>query len=103
LQSGTTTVKGKSISRKIKLEDPTRKIRRADFIIDLKNYKRQYVADINTHKQKEVWVNCFCSTRENNDWKSAVVLVRDGGICYFHLKIIIEQKSYYEFTVNSRA
>lgn len=88
---------------KTKAEDPTATLRREDYIIDLKKYKRQYVACLNTKKQKVVWVNCFCSSRDNDDWKSEVLLVRDGGICYFNLKIIIEQKTYYEFMVNSRA
>lgn len=89
--------------KKIRLEDPTTTIKREDFFIDLKNYKRQYVAHINVKKQKEVWVNCFCSHEGNDEWKSKIIEVRDGGKCYFNLKIIIVQKSYYEFMVNGIA
>jgi hypothetical protein len=96
-------VETQKFMQKIRKEDPTRTLRREDFIIDLKNYKRQYVSYINKKKQKEVWVNCFCSNRDNDEWKSKIIEVRDGGKCYFNLKIVIEQKSYYEFMVNSRA
>ncbi|TDO20945.1 hypothetical protein [Pedobacter duraquae] len=89
--------------KKIRLEDPKTTIKREDLFIDLKNYKRQYVAHINAKKQKEVWVNCFCSNEGNDEWKSKIIEVRDGGKCYFNLRIIIEQKSYYEFMVNGKA
>lgn len=71
--------------------------------IDLKNYKRQYVAYINSKKQKEVWVNCFCQNSDNDEWKSKIIEVSDGGNCFFNLKIIINQKIYTEFSVNGRA
>lgn len=76
---------------------------RVNTIIDLKNYKRQYVAYTNSKKQKEVWVNCFCQNSDNDEWKSKIIEVRDGGNCYFNLKIIINQKIYTEFSVNGRA
>lgn len=71
--------------------------------IDLKNYKRQYVAYTNSKKQKEVWVNCFCQNGDNDEWKSEIIEVRDGGNCYFNLKVIISQKIYIEFSVNGIA
>lgn len=86
--------------QKVRLEDTTTTIKREDFFIDLKNYKRQYVAYINAKRQKEVWVNCFCSNEGNDEWKSKIIEVRDGGKCYFNLRIIVEQKRYYEFIVN---
>jgi len=89
--------------QKVKIEDPTSTRKREDYLIDMKNYKRQYVAYLNTKKQKEVWVNCFCSNPDNDEWKSEIVEVRDGGNCYFNLKVNIKQKSYYEFIVNGRA
>jgi hypothetical protein len=89
--------------RRIRKEDPTRTLRREDLVIDLKNYKRQYVAHINSKKQKEVWVNCYCSNRDSDEWKFKPVLVSDGGKCYFNLKVMPDQKTYFEFSVNGRA
>jgi hypothetical protein len=89
--------------KKLKIEDPTTTLRLDDLVIDLKNYKRQYVAYLNSKKQKEVWVNCFCSNRDSPEWKFKRVQVEDGGKCYFNLKIMLEQKTYSEFSVNGRA
>ena len=68
------------------------------FIIRSDEYRRQYVAVINSEGEKEVWVNCFCSDDKN--WKTAKVDVDDGGNCYFNFKINIQHGKLYEFRVN---
>lgn len=75
---------------------------RKDFVIDLTNYKRQYVIVTTPNKDKQVWINCFCST-DGNSWKKAIVRVRDGGNCYFNLKVNLTRKRYYDLTVNGEA
>ena len=87
---------------KINKEHPEYKFNKLDFVIDLKRYKRQYVAVINEKGEKEVWVNCFCSNSEN-DWKKRIVYVFDGGNCYFSLKINMTKKKYYDLMVNGVA
>ena len=89
--------------KKMKIEDPTLTLRVEDFMIDIRNYKRQYIAYINSKNEKEVWVNCFCETWDNDVWKFKIVEVRDGGNCYFNLKINLEQKAYFEFCLNGTA
>lgn len=81
---------------------PNLPIKKKNFIIDLKNYQRQYVAVKNVHGEKEVWVNCFCATSDDV-WKTDVVNVSDGGNCFFVLKINIDTKKYYDFMVNGDA
>jgi hypothetical protein len=49
-----------------KTRDPSFKININHFIIDLKKYKRQYIAVTNSKGEKEVWVNCFCNTWRKN-------------------------------------
>lgn len=78
------------------------KLRKENFIIDLKGYKRQYIAVLNSKGEKEVWVNCFCET-DNSVWKTKLILVDDGGNCYFNLKINLTTGKYYEFEVNGYA
>ena len=70
--------------------------------IDLTLYKRQYVAAINYIGQKEIWVNCFCDTW-GRDWKKYLISVKDGGNCYFNLKINLTTGQYYELRVNGDA
>lgn len=71
-------------------------------IEDLKRYKRQYVAVINSTGEKEVWVNCFCDA-SNKDWKNEIIEVLDGGNCYFNLKINLTKGQCYDLMINGFA
>ena len=73
----------------------------SNFHISSADY-RQYVAAINNNHEKEVWINCFCDTH-NIDWKKSVVIVEDGGSCYYRLKINLTRKKYYDLSVNGEA
>ena len=81
---------------------PGIKINKRDIIIDLKRYKRQYIAVTNNKGEKEVWVNCFCDTLVGN-WRKELVFVLDGGNCFFNLKINLTTGEYYELIVNGVA
>ncbi len=72
-----------------------------DFVIDLSKYKRQYFPFINSAGQKEVWVNCFCSDYEN--WRKEILVVKDGGKCYFNLTMNLATKKFPRFNVNGEA
>jgi hypothetical protein len=41
---------------------------------------------LNSKGEKEVWINCFCRDGER-DWRKNLVFVKDGGNCYFNLKV----------------
>lgn len=73
-------------------------------VIDLKrgNYKRQYVAVTNDEGEKIVWINCFCQT-DGENWKTSIIMVHDGGSCYFHLKVNLTKGVYYDFWMNGYA
>lgn len=71
--------------------------------IILANYKRQYVAIKNEKGEKEVWVNCFCGHNAWDGWKKQLLLVNDGGNCYFNLKINLTQRRCYDLWVNDSA
>ena len=56
-------------------EHPNDTYFKSSFIIDLTNYKRQYIAAINKKGEKEVWVNCFPANGRNFDyWKKEIGL-----------------------------
>jgi hypothetical protein len=69
------------------------------------HYKRQYVSFIDKEGHKKVWINCFCWTTndEYSDWKKSVVMVDDGGSCYFNLIIDLTDNSFSDFEVNATA
>ncbi len=73
-----------------------------NFIIKFSRYKRQYLPVINSAGQKEVWVNCFCNDFDKN-WRSDMLIVKDGGNCYFSLIINLATKNISRFIVNGDA
>jgi len=72
--------------------------------IDFKKYKykRQYVAVINGKGEKEIWINAFCSTM-GDKWKKEILLVEDGGNCFFNLKVNLKTKKCFGLSVNGYA
>lgn len=70
--------------------------------IDLKKYKRQYIAVVDNRNERRVWINCFCSFG-NIDWHKNVISVMDGGNCFFNLYINLDTRTCYDMTVNGYA
>ena len=74
-----------------------------EWSIDLKNnYLKQLIVVTNKKGEKEVWVNCFCNTW-NKNWQKEILLVHDGGNCYFNFKINLVTKNFYDLVVNGEA
>lgn len=80
-------------------ENPGYNISKTHYIIELKKYDRQFIPVINKKGEKEVWVNCFCIT-SSKYWKKEIFQINDGGNCFFHLKINLSKKIYYNLSVN---
>jgi len=74
-----------------------------DVIRNPAKYYKQLIPIINSKGEKEVWVNCFCTTAEKYYWKKDIVLVDDGGSCFFNLKINLTKGTVYDFMVNGMA
>lgn len=81
---------------------PEYKLDKNKFIIDLTQYKKQFIPVLNRKGEKEVWVNCFCEDNFN-DWKQQIVKVQDGGKCFFNVKINLMTKECYGLRVNGEA
>ena len=73
------------------------------FELKTKGFKRQYVPVINSDGQKEIWINFFCDDWGSENWKSDIMIVHDGGNCYFNLKVNLETKTYSELSINGYA
>jgi hypothetical protein len=71
-------------------------------LINLQSHKRQYIAIINNKGETEVWINCFCDTHDR-DWRRELIIVDDGGVCYFNLKVNLTKKTFYDLVVNGTA
>ncbi|MBD1364041.1 hypothetical protein IDJ77_09495 [Mucilaginibacter sp. ZT4R22] len=66
-------------------------------------YYKQIIAVTNANGQKEVWVNCFCTPYEKRHWRKGVVLVLDGGPCFFNIKINLSTTTVMSLAVNGVA
>ena len=62
-------------------------------------YSKQLVAVTNSNLEKIVWVNCFCGNL-NEQLKTQILIVHDGGPCYFNFKINLTTGKYYDLLVN---
>jgi len=85
-----------------KAKHPSSNLEKEQFTIKLSRYKRQYIAVVNSRGEKVVWINCFCNTYDNN-WKENLIFVKDGGNCFFNLKVNLKTGKYYDLIVNGEA
>ena len=84
-------------------EYPKNKWNKTGFELKLKGKKRQYVPVINEKGEKEIWINFFCNDWKSDSWKTDLMIVNDGGNCYFNLKVNLTNKSYSELRINGYA
>ena len=68
---------------------------------NLDEYFRQYIGFVDKHGKKIILIYAFCSSfGEAHDLKHNVVLVFDGGSCFYNIKINLETNKCYDFSVN---
>lgn len=71
-------------------------------LLNLDKYFRQYVSVFNKNNEKEVWINFFCDTN-NSEWRKERTIVKDGGNCYFNLKLNLKTRRITEIFINGKA
>ena len=81
---------------------PENKWTETGFELDLNKFQRQYWPVINENGEKIVWINFFCSDNEPISTDN-IVMVMDGGNCYFNIKINLTNKTYSELSINGYA
>jgi hypothetical protein len=71
----------------------------------LEDYNRQFIGAVIEGGNRVILVNCFCRSEEKTlkEWKEKMVLVADGGNCFFYLKVNIDTGRYYGLMVNGNA
>lgn len=84
-------------------KNPNSEIKKRYFIIDMNNYKKQYVPYLNTENEKIVFSNYFCELHGNHNWKKHIIRVFDGGNCFFTLNINLTQKKIIYYSINGDA
>ena len=71
----------------------------------LEDYNRQFIGAEIEGGDKVILINCFCKAQSEtlNKWKTELVLVADGGNCFFHVNVNLKRKAYYGLMVNGYA
>ncbi len=84
-------------------------------ILSIKNlpfYGRQYVCFVNSKGERLIWVNALCRILKSQveingeyelkkwDWQNKLILVDDGGDCYWRILINIDKETYSDFYIN---
>jgi hypothetical protein len=67
-------------------------------LIDLKSYKVQLLPGT-IQGDKWVYANCFCESM-GTDWTKSLLMVRDGGKCYFQVRLNLTKGEYTDFMIN---
>jgi hypothetical protein len=67
---------------------------------------RQYIPYVDASGEKKVWVNFFCLVLEEPgskefDWKNNVIIVDDGGSCYFNLTVLPKKGKIENLNINN--
>jgi len=75
------------------------KINKNHFVIDTSRYKFQIVSALSDKNQREVWVNAFCDDNTSS-WRTELMVVKDGGVCYFKFAINLTTMQTLYFDVN---
>jgi hypothetical protein len=71
--------------------------------IELEEYGRQYVAGLSEDGNKVVYVNCFCYPEEFEYRNKELVVVDDGGNCFFNFKVDLKNRKIFDFRENGVA
>lgn len=66
---------------------------------EFEKYQRQYIPSVNAKGEKFVWVNCFCREGHNR-WRRKIIIVEDGGKCYFQATFNLTTKTFFNVSVN---
>lgn len=80
-------------------QDPGVPYVKTSFTIELEEYGRQYIAVIE-NGQKIVYGNFFCEPKMFTYRAEELVLVNDGGNCFFSMKINLNTKKVYDYHEN---
>ena len=75
--------------------------RRSRFGLKLEGYKRQYIAVLNEKGEKEIFINFLCDDRGKDEWKTSLIIVEDGGNCFYSIKVNLTLKTFYDLSITS--
>lgn len=67
------------------------------------SYKRQYFGTLGKQKERRLRVHFLCATTHHANWTRSLILVSDGGDCYFELDFDLATGRYLDLQVHGEA
>jgi hypothetical protein len=80
-------------------QNPNNYIDRVDFLIDIEKYFRQYIPAINSKGEQIVLVSCCCKNLDVR-MRSVPLHAKDGGHCFFSVKINLTPHQFFNLQIN---
>ena len=65
-------------------------------------YYRQYVA-VRIDGKRRIYLNALCSVDQDANWRKRLIVVLDGGKCFWHAMYDPSTRTFSNLTVNGRA
>jgi len=65
----------------------------------LGHYKRQYLG-YTVGGKKWIFVNSFCSWTEDESWRDTIIIVKDGGACFFSVRYDVSRSQFNQLQIN---
>ena len=65
----------------------------------LESYKRQYVGYTDGGK-RWIFVNSFCEWKESDAWHDRLLVVMDGGLCFFTVRYDVSRSRFENLLIN---
>jgi uncharacterized protein YceK len=68
----------------------------------LPDYKRQYVGFV-IDGNKAIYASYFCDAYDSDAWKTQLLMVMDGGECFFQIIYDVEKQTFRQLAINGFA
>jgi len=68
----------------------------------LTNYRRQYVGYV-IDGERFIYVNYFCDSFNDDAWKTQLMMVMDGGECFFQVQYQLADQTFVSLSINGFA
>ena len=65
--------------------------------------KEKYTFQYKATSSEEIYINALCDTFERKDLHKELVMVFDGGSCFFQINYNLKTGKFYELQVNGEA
>jgi hypothetical protein len=67
-----------------------------------RDYYRQYLA-VSMGGKRKIYVNALCTIDQDTNWRKRLIVVADGGKCFWHAMYDVSTRKFSELSVNGRA